>query len=61
MHVGALVSRFADELDPRCELSVNSVERLQRWWRLAIPDLVSAGEGAEASPQLVERVDRLFG
>ena len=60
MHVGALVTRFADEQDPRCEVAVNSVERLQRWWRLAIPDLVALGEAAEARAELVERVDGLF-
>lgn len=60
MHVGALVTRFADEQDPRCEVAVNSIERLQRWWRLAIPDLVALGEAAEARAELVERADGLF-
>lgn len=60
MHVGALVTRFADEQDPRCEVAVNSVERLQRWWRLAIPDLVALGEQAEARVELVDKVDGLF-
>jgi hypothetical protein len=60
LHVGALVSRFADEQDPRCELAINSVERLQRWLRLAVPELVARAGDEDARAELVRDADALF-
>ena len=60
MHVGALVTRYVDDQDPRCEVSINSVERLQRWLRLAIPDLTSQGDGSEVRVDLIDKIDGVF-
>ncbi len=40
LRVGNLVSRFQANLDPRCELAVNSINRLDRWLSATIPGLV---------------------
>lgn len=60
LQVGSLISRFAVDQDPRCELAVNSVERLQRWLRLALPDLTARAEGEVAQQELVDGVDALL-
>jgi hypothetical protein len=42
LRIGVLRERFRVDYDPRCELAVNSVERMQRWLRLILPELVPA-------------------
>jgi hypothetical protein len=42
LRIGTLRERFRVDYDPRCELAVNSVERMQRWLRLILPELVPA-------------------
>ena len=62
LQVGTLMTRFADELDPRCELAINSPQRLQRWLQLVLPELVPTLGGEEAQTGLVNRSDEeLFG
>lgn len=53
--VGSLRERFRDDHDPRCELAVNSVARLQRWLRLVLPELVPALGQLEPQPELRKR------
>ena len=40
---------------------MNSEARLQRWLRLAIPDLLAAGDAAEAVPELVGKAAAILG
>lgn len=62
LQVGSLMTRFRDEQDPRCEVAINSPERLQRWLRLVLPELVPTLGGDEAQTTLVNRSDEeLFG
>ena len=60
LHVGSLFQRFRDDQDPRCELALNSVERLERWLRLALPDLVTTLGQEESQRDLVERAQTLL-
>lgn len=60
LQIGKLLTRFATDQDPRCEVAVNSIERLQRWLRLAIPDLLALGDASEAVPELVNAAAPLF-
>lgn len=60
LNVGALRSRFRDEQDPRCELAVNSVERLERWLRMVLPELVPVLGQREARPELGQRMSEFF-
>ena len=61
LHIGSLLSRFKAAFDLRCEVAVNSEARLQRWLRLAIPDLLAAGDAAEAVPELVGKAAAILG
>ncbi|MBB6091189.1 hypothetical protein HNQ60_000035 [Povalibacter uvarum] len=62
LHVGSLFTRFRDQEDPRCELSLNSVARLQRWLRLVLPEFVNTLSYQEAQTELVARSSsELFG
>lgn len=60
LNIGALRSRFRVDLDPRCELAVNSVERLERWLRMVLPELVPVLGQREASPELGQRMRDFF-
>lgn len=60
LNIGALRSRFRDEQDPRCELAVNSVERLERWLRMVLPELVPVLGQREARPELGQRMSDFF-
>lgn len=60
LRVGNIVSRFSETEDLRCELAVNSVERLQRWLRLVLPELVTTLAQEQSDPSLVDKVDRLL-
>jgi hypothetical protein len=62
LQVGSLMTRFRDEHDPRCEVAINSPQRLQRWLRLVLPELVPTLGGEEAQSTLVNKSDEeLFG
>lgn len=62
LQVGSLVTRFRDEHDPRCEVAINSPQRLQRWLRLVLPELVPTLGGEEVQTALANRSDEeLFG
>ncbi|MBS1212728.1 MAG: Sulphatase-modifying factor protein [Proteobacteria bacterium] len=60
LHVGNLFSRFTEAQDIRCELAINSVERLQRWLRLVLPELMTTLGQQQSDPNLVRNVDALF-
>lgn len=48
--IGALVDRFLNKLDPRCELSINNKARIRRWLRQAVPEALSGTEAQGADP-----------
>ena len=52
LKVGTLIARFRNEHDPRCEVALNSIERLERWLRFVIPELVVASDAQEVQPEL---------
>jgi hypothetical protein len=56
LSVGALRDRFRVAQDPRCELAVNSVERMERWLRLVLPELVPALGQSEPQEELRNKV-----
>jgi hypothetical protein len=58
--VGTLVSRFRVQQDPRCELALNSVERVERWLRFIVPELVAGIDELESDPGLVARAHQLL-
>jgi hypothetical protein len=61
LKVGTLVDRFREAQDPRCELALNSIERVERWLRLVLPELVASTEDLESQPDLVATADdKLF-
>jgi hypothetical protein len=57
---GALITRFRTEQDPQCELSLNSQDRLLRWLKVAIPQLLTDIEGRTGRATLVDRADVLL-
>lgn len=58
LRVGSLVTRFRSEQDPRCEIALNNLNRVERWLRATIPELVSGAENLESDPNLVEQMAR---
>ncbi len=48
--IGTLIKRFLEDLDPRCEFTINSPARLRRWLRLAIPQTLAATDTQVADP-----------
>ena len=52
LRVGSLVTRFKVDLDPRCEIALNSMGRIQRWLRATLPELVASAEDQESVPEL---------
>jgi hypothetical protein len=60
LRVGTLLARFRDSEDVRCELAVNSVERLQRWLRFVLPELMATLGQQKSDPNLVGKVDNLL-
>lgn len=61
LRVGNLLARFQQAEDVRCELALNCIERLQRWLRLVLPEVMATLAEAQGSPELVSRVDELLG
>jgi hypothetical protein len=58
LRVGNMFSRFRQAEDLRWELAINSIERLQRWLRVVLPELsVTLGQ---QQPLLVNRVDEML-
>lgn len=56
LRVGTLVSRFKTDLDPRCEIALNSIDRVDRWLRTTLPELVASAEDQESDPGLLQRM-----
>jgi hypothetical protein len=61
LRVGNLLSRFRDGEDVRCELAVNSIERLQRWLRFVLPELMTTLGREQSDPKLVGQAPSLLG
>ena len=61
LRVGSLVSRFKTELDPRCEIALNSIGRLERWLRATLPELVAVAEDQEMVFSLGKRMEQEVG
>jgi hypothetical protein len=55
LQVGQFLRRYEIERDPRCELAVNSVQRLERWIRLVVPEMLALGDAGEALPGLASK------
>lgn len=60
LHLGALAARFLAELDPQCELGVNSLQRLQRWLRAAVPRLLRDNDLALGRPLHADQAETLL-
>lgn len=60
LRVGSVVSRFKTDHDPRCEIALNNVDRVERWLRITIPELISSTEELESNPALVARAASLL-
>ncbi len=60
LRVGSLVSRFKTDHDPRCEIALNSIDRVERWLRMTIPELISSTEELESNPALVAKAQSLL-
>lgn len=60
LRVGTIVTRFHTEQDPRCEVALNSSDRVERWLRLAIPELIASMEELEGDPELVAQAPALL-
>ncbi len=60
LRVGVVRERFRVAHDPRCELAINSVERMERWLRLILPELVPALGQLEPQQDLRNKSDELF-
>lgn len=60
LRVGNLVHRFRFDQDPRCEVALSGEERLKRWLRMVIPDLVDAGDAVASIPSLVANAHHLL-
>ncbi|MET0657410.1 MAG: DUF4062 domain-containing protein [Steroidobacteraceae bacterium] len=52
LRVGSVVTRFKVELDPRCEIALNSMDRIERWLRATLPELVASADDQESVPGL---------
>jgi hypothetical protein len=61
LRVGSIVSRFRNEQDPRCEVALNSIDRVERWLRVTIPELVASADEPESLPRLVAQATALLG
>jgi len=60
LRVGNLISRFRAEHDPRCEVALNSIERVKRWLRFTIPELAVSNDDQEVQPQLAAQAHLLL-
>ncbi|MGQ0801352.1 MAG: DUF4062 domain-containing protein [Pseudomarimonas sp.] len=53
LRVGTLVSRFTNDLDPRCELAVNSINRVERWLSATLPEMVASVSELQPVPEFL--------
>lgn len=60
LRVGTMIQRFKIDHDPRCELVLNSTERVERWLRFVIPELIASSEDNKGDPNLVAKAHHLF-
>ena len=60
LRVGSLVTRFKIELDPRCEIALNNIGRIERWLRATLPELVASTEDQESLPALGAKMDQVL-
>lgn len=60
LRVGSLVTRFKIELDPRCEIALNNIGRIERWLRATLPELVASAEDQESVPALGRQMDQVL-
>lgn len=60
LRVGSLITRFKTELDPRCEIALNNIGRIERWLRSILPDLVASAEDQESVPALEDRMQQVL-
>jgi hypothetical protein len=60
LRVGNLLARFNEQEDLRCELGVNSIERLQRWLRGVLPELMITLGQRQGDPALVRNAEELL-
>jgi hypothetical protein len=58
LSIGNLVSRYKNELDPRCEIAVNSVNRIERWLSATLPEIVAVAGEQQSDPDLLHRMER---
>lgn len=56
--IDVLVDRFANKLDPRCELAINNRARVRRWLRLSLPETLAGAEAQGADPNRREEFRR---
>jgi hypothetical protein len=56
LRVGSVVSRFGTELDPRCEIALNSLGRVDRWLRATLPELAAGADELPGEPALLARM-----
>lgn len=56
LRVGSVVSRFDTERDPRCEIALSSLGRVERWLRATLPELVTGGDEQPGDPALLARM-----
>lgn len=61
LRVGTLISRFRAEHDPRCEVALNSIERVERWLLFTIPELAVGNDDQEVQPTLAAQAHQLLG
>ena len=60
LRVGSLVSRFKVDLDPRCEIALNSMGRVERWLRATLPELIATADDQETVPELRAKMDQVL-
>ena len=54
------MARFKTELDPRCEIALNNLGRIERWLRATLPELVANAEDQESVAALGARMDQVL-
>jgi len=60
LRVGSLLTRFKTELDPRCEIALNNLGRIERWLRATLPELVATAEDQQSVPALGDRMAQVL-
>ena len=60
LQVGQFLRRYEIERDPRCELALNSTQRLERWIRMVVPEMLALGDAGEALPGLAAKASEVL-